>query len=229
MNTQQPVTAAASEKKREQIISYQILRVLIGATGVLLPLLVVIGKLISEKTLQLEFSISDYYNNGAAGDILVGVLFVLGFFLMTYKGPKPVDNLISTIGGIAALGVALFPTTFCDKTKCWVYYMHFSFAFILFTVFILFSVWLFRKTNPDKKMTKEKRRRNKFYLACGIIMILCIAAIAVSLLFLDGSVTEKYHLVYWFESLALVSFGISWITKSESFYLKDKKPVTEAS
>ena len=223
MSTNQPSPATASNKPRDQIISYLTLRVLIGATGILLPLLVVIGKLISEESLQLEFSISDYYDNSSAGDILVGVLFVLGFFLMTYKGHEPIDNKISNIGGIAALGTALFPTTCCmDCPDCWVHKLHFVFALLLFSVFIIFSIYLFRKTNPAKQITPEKKSRNRIYLVCGIIIILCIVAIAISLLMLDDSVTQKYHLVYWFESVALVAFGISWITKSESFFLKDK-------
>ena len=73
-------------------------------------------------------------------------------------------------------------------------------------------------------MTVQKKYRNRIYLVCGIIMILCIIAIAICFFLLDDSVTEKYKLVFWFESIALVSFGISWITKSESFYLKDKNP-----
>jgi heme A synthase len=223
MNTEQPITLHEEKSKRDQIITYIKLRILIGATGILLPFLVVMGKFISQKSGNLEYSISDYYDNGAGGDILVGVLFVLGFFLMSYKGPEPIDNKVANVGWVSALGVALFPTTYCSK--CWVHYMHFVFALVLFTVFILFSVWLFRKTKKgkEKEMTQQKIYRNRIYLTCGIVMILCIAAIAVSMIWIDNATTEKYHLVYWFESLALVSFGISWITKSESFYLKDKK------
>jgi magnesium-transporting ATPase (P-type) len=220
MSTEQPDNKTA-DNQNDQIISYLTLRVLIGATGILLPLLVVLGKFISEQSGQLEFSISDYYDNGSAGDLLVGVLFVLGFFLLSYKGPERIDNRAADVGCVAALGLALFPTTYCSD--CWVHIMHFVFALLLFSVFIFFSVYLFRKTNPDKTITTEKKYRNRVYLTCGIIMIVCIVAIAVSLLVLDASVSEKYKLVYWFESIALVSFGISWITKSESFYLKDKK------
>jgi fatty acid desaturase len=218
---QSPADKKKSENPNDQIISYYTLRILIGATGVLLPLLVFFGKYISQGSGVLEFSISDYYDNGTAGDILVGVLFVLGFFLLSYKGPEPIDNRAADVGCVAALGVALFPTTYCPS--CWVHYLHFVFALLLFSVFIFFSIYLFRKTNPAKAMTPEKRDRNKVYLICGIIMIVCIAAIAFSLLVLEPSVSSKYKLVFWFESLALVSFGISWITKSESFYLKDKE------
>ena len=220
MQTGQKSTSDKGNKNQDQIISYLTLRLLIGLTGILIPLLVVIGKWISERTWQLEFSISDYYDNGAAGDMLVGILFVLGFFLMAYKGPLPIDNITAKIGCITSLGASLFPTTFCSD--CWVHALHFVFAFLLFSVFIFFSIYLFRKTHSKKTMTVQKKYRNRIYLVCGIIMILCIVAIAISFFLLESSVTEKYKLVFWFESIALVSFGISWITKSESFYLKDK-------
>lgn len=219
MSQQSTGSTPESRKPNDQIISYYTLRILIGATGILLPFLVVLGKWISNGTPALEFSISDYYDNGAGGDILVGVLFVLGFFLLSYKGPERIDNRAADVGCVAALGVALFPTTYCGD--CWVHYLHFVFTLTLFSVFIFFSLVLFRKTDPKKKMSPEKKNRNKIYLVCGIIMIVCILAIAFSLLVLKQTISEKYSLVYWFESIALASFGFSWITKSETLFLKD--------
>ncbi|HRX94199.1 MAG TPA: hypothetical protein P5158_08790, partial [Chitinophagaceae bacterium] len=104
----------------------------------------------------------------------------------------------------------------------WVHVIHFVFAMLLFSVFIFFSLVLFRKTDPSKSMTPEKKNRNYIYLSCGIIMAICIAAIAITVLFIDPSISDQYKLVYWFESIALVAFGISWITKSEMFYFRDK-------
>ncbi len=219
MSQQSTGSTPESRKPNDQIISYYTLRILIGATGILLPFLVVLGKWISNGTPALEFSISDYYDNGAGGDILVGVLFVLGFFLLSYKGPERIDNRAADVGCVAALGVALFPTTYCGD--CWVHYLHFVFALTLFSVFIFFSLVLFRKTDPKKQMSPEKKSRNMIYLVCGIIMIVCILAIAFSLLVLKQTISEKYSLVYWFESIALASFGFSWITKSETLFLKD--------
>ena len=52
-------------------------------------------------------------------------------------------------------------------------------------------------------------------------MILCIVGIAVSLIF---ELDSNLHLVFWLESLALASFGFSWITKAEVlFHDEDKK------
>lgn len=204
-------------EKNDQIISYYALRILIGASGVLLPFLLIIGKLVSENSFTIEFSVSDYYDNKTAGDILVGILFVLGFFLMTYKGYDKTDNRAANLGCIFALGVALCPTTSHNHT---IHILHFVFAVLLFSIFIFFSIHLFRKTGPGRR-TKQKNNRNKVYLICGIIMILCIVCIAISMIWLEES-SIKYHLVFWLESIALISFGISWVTKAEFLFLRDK-------
>ena len=202
----------------DQIIPYYTLRMLIGAAGILLPILLVIGKLISENSFQIEYSISDYYDNSTAGDILVGVLFSLAFFLVSYKGYAAIDSIAANFGCAFALGVALCPTT--GKNQL-VHYAHFVFAFFLFSVFIFFSIYLFRKSAPHP--TKQKKNRNKVYLICGIIMVVCIAGIAMFEFFVSQPVREKWHPVFWLESLALASFGFSWITKAEMVFSDDNK------
>jgi hypothetical protein len=197
----------------DQIIPYYVLRVLIGAAGICLPFLLVIAKLIYNGTFELEYSISDYYDNGTAGDILVGVLFALAFFLVSYRGYAAIDSIAANFGCAFALGVALFPTTSGNK---FVHYSHFVFAVLLFSDFIFFSIYLFRKKNPTP--TPQKEKRNAVYLICGIIMIVCIVAIAASELFLTEEVRNKLHPVFWMESLALFSFGFSWITKAEMVF-----------
>lgn len=203
---------AFDEKNQQQIISYFTLRKLIGVLGIILPLLMVIFKYISEESTTIEFSISDYYDNGSAGYVLVGVLFVLGFFLLSYKGYEKIDDRASDIGCIAALGIALFPTT---STINAVHIMHFVFALILFSTFIFFCLYLFRKTGPAKTVTKKKVLRNKVYITCGIIMIVCIAGIALASFNVLGTAAAKYHIVFWLETIALFAFGFSWIVKGE--------------
>lgn len=211
-------TAKNEQSEQDQIISYKTLRIMMGLAGIFLPLLVFIGKAIAEKNYQLEFSISDYYNNTTGGDILVGVLFALSFFLFAYKGPEPIDNKVADVGSVAAVGVALFPTTIIG----WIHYAHFVFAIILFIVFIIFSLYLFRKTKKNKAPTLEKMKRNKLYLVAGIIMIGCIAGLTIAMWFFEEA-CEKYKLVFWGETIALVAFGISWLTKAEWLYWTDKE------
>lgn len=203
---------ATNEKNNQQIISYFRLRQLIGILGIALPLLMVVFKYISSNSWQIEFSISDYYNDGSAGYVFVGVLFVLGFFLMSYKGYEKIDDRASDFGCICALGVALFPTT---STNNFVHIMHFVFALLLFSTFIFFSLYLFRKTSSPKTITKKKVMRNRVYVTCGIIMIVCIIGIALASLGIMGSAAGKYKIVFWLEAVALGSFGFSWIVKGE--------------
>lgn len=217
MSTEAAATQKRPGKKNDQIISYYQLRILIGAAGILLPLLLFVGKLIYNGTPQIEFSVSDYYDNGTAGDILVGVLFALGFFLLSYRGYDHIDSKAANLGCVFALGVALFPTTSGNE---WVHKLHFVFAILLFSVFIFFSIYLFRKSDPQKSCTQQKQTRNKAYLVCGIIMIVCVVGIAVCS-FLLQELSLKYHLVFWLETIALISFGFSWITKAEFLFWKD--------
>jgi hypothetical protein len=63
---------------------------------------------------------------------------------------------------------------------------------------------------------------NFFYIACGIIMILCIAGIALGMMVFEKA-SEAYHLVFWFESIALIAFGFSWVVKAEFLFMKDEK------
>lgn len=201
------------QKKEDQIISYLTLRTLIGALGILLPLLLIVTNYIVHSTFAVENSISDYYDNAAAGDVLVGVLFVLGFFLLSYKGYERIDDIAADLGCVFALGIALFPTTSHDKLT---HTLHFVFAFLLFSDFIFFSLYLFRKSDKYGIKTQQKKNRNRVYLVCGIIMIFCIAAIAACS-FIDSlaAATDNYNLVFWFETIALASFGFSWIVKGE--------------
>ena len=51
-------------------------------------------------------------------------------------------------------------------------------------------------------------------------MILCIAGIALCQIF---NIDANLHLVFWLESLALASFGFSWITKAEVVFQDENK------
>jgi hypothetical protein len=204
---------ASIQRKDNQVISYLTLRTLIGFLGIGLPVLLVVANYICYSTWKVEDSISDYYNNQAAGDIFVGVLFVLGFFLLSYKGYEPVDNRTANFGCVFSLGLALFPTTSHVK---FVHIMHFVFALLLFSVFIFFSLYLFRKTDKKGALNKQKKNRNRVYLICGIIMVICVLAIAAFCLINSWVIIAvQYNLIFWFETIALGTFGFSWITKGE--------------
>ncbi len=198
-------------RKDQQVISYLALRKLIGLTGVLLPLLLPVGCLIYGESISIQDSISDYYYTETR-NILVGVLFVLGFFLLAYRGYEPIDSRFANFGFVFALGVALFP---CQSEIIAVRVVHFVSAGLLFSVFIWFSLMLFTKTVTETNPTKAEKERNTLYVICGWVMIACLACIGLSFLVLNEEQRNDYNTTFWFESIALWAFGYSWLTKGK--------------
>ena len=72
-------------------------------------------------------------------------------------------------------------------------------------------------------MTPEKKKRNRIYRIFGIIMAVSVIGIPID------SIPAVHDLIGYLkptiilEAIALVSFGISWLTKGE-FILKDRLP-----
>ena len=201
-------------------LSQQAHRRLIGILGLLLPLLLFIFAGLRH-TVGLPAwtplnSISAYYYTGAVA-IFVGVLFALALFLLTYPGYKGViaDRLLGLVGGTAGILVALFPTSAPDGLSAptwWSPYMrtvHYLSAVVLFVVFILFAIWLFRKSNIPRRGDRplEKRRRDDICLASGIIMIASVLWAASSMV--------THAPIFIPESIAIIAFAVSWLTKGE--------------
>jgi hypothetical protein len=83
-------------------------------------------------------------------------------------------------------------------------------------------------TKPDAaKPTLKKLRRNKFYVACGCAILVCIALIGVySLLehFYSSLATRLgcYKPVFWLEAGSVWAFAIAWLVKGETFsFIRD--------
>ena len=73
------------------VFSYLTLRKTIGILGTSFPFVLYLGALIIFRT-GIQSSISSYYHTGM-GDVFVGTLCVIGFFLLSYKGYKRIDNV----------------------------------------------------------------------------------------------------------------------------------------
>jgi TRAP-type C4-dicarboxylate transport system permease large subunit len=84
-------------------------------------------------------------------------------------------------------------------------------AVLLFIAFILFAIWLFRKSNVPNRRNRplEKRMRDAVCLLCGLVMIVCVLWAASSM------ITDAPIFVP--EALAIVAFAISWLTKGEAY------------
>ncbi len=206
------------------IFSYLTLRKVIGVLGTGLPFVLSLGGLLVFRT-GLQSNLSGYYYTGMR-DVYVGTLFVIGFFLLSYRGYQRADDMAGNLACIFAVGLALFPTipqAGASPAAILVGYVHFAFAGLFFGTLIYFCLFVFTKTDPTKKPTHRKIERNRLYRGCGYAMALCILLALVYYL-LPGDMAAsigRYRPVYWLEATAIVAFGVSWLTKGEAI-LKDE-------
>lgn len=216
------------------VISYLVLRKAIGYLGIALPFVLAIGGWLLYGE-GIQSSISSYYHTGMR-DIFVGTLCAFAVFLVSYKGypeddpagnpPKISDDLAGNLAGFFAVGVALFPTTPDLDPKSLdeiIGGFHLAFAALFFLMLAYFSLCLFTRTDPKKPPTPQKLQRNIVYRVCGYAILAAIALIALLAFLPDAAVAgvKRLHPDFWLESLAILAFGVSWMTKGEAI-LKDE-------
>ncbi len=210
--------------EKSLIFSYLALRKAVGFLGAALPFAVSLGALLIFRT-GIQSSISSYYWTGMR-DVLVGILWAIGFFLLSYRGYARADAIAGRLGCIFAVGISLFPTApdgSPSSVARVVGTMHLIFAALFFFTLVYFSYFLFTKTDPTKPPTRRKLQRNVIYKACGIVMFVCILLIGVYH-FLPppaAALFKPYDPIFWLETIAIFAFGISWLTKGETI-LKDQ-------
>lgn len=194
-----------------ELVSYITLRRIVGILGVSLPIVLALWGFALCRCHRVQPSISDYYSLRTR-DALVGILFTIGWFLFTYRGYERKDNIAGNFAGVFALGVALFPNSGTTAER----HVHFASALGLFLVLAYFSLFLFTKSAGSP--TPQKRVRNAIYRLCGVSMVCCIAAIGVYYAALVNTPLSALQPVFWLESLALWSFGVSWFVKGETIF-----------
>jgi len=193
----------------------------VGIIGIGLPVALVLGDIILHGS-GFQSSISDYYHT-AMRDIFVGSLCAIAMFLMSYKGYEAIDNIAGNIASLFALGVALFPTTppfFPTDHEKVIGILHILSAAGFFCTLAFFSLVLFRKTDSPFPLKTRKKIRNGVYTACGYTMLVCIVVIGLITFIPPDAAIRRLAPILWFESIAVVAFGISWLTKGKGM-LKD--------
>lgn len=203
------------------IISYMTLRKAVGILGMSLGFIVVLGGFFFGSG-EVEGSISEYYLTNMR-DIFVGVLFISGAFLLVYKGYDKVDNIITNITGISAIGVAIFPVEVTNPNnvfnlnQSWTETLHLISAIFFFVALSYMSYFQFTKTSGE--LTKQKKKRNLVYRICAFVILgnLVIGAFHMLFNFFDG----VPYLITIIEIVMLLAFGVSWLVKGEGL-LKDE-------
>lgn len=196
--------------------SYLFLRRAIGVIGMALPFALVLGVLITSG--EVLSSISGYYYSDLR-NVFVGCMCAVGVFLIFYRGAAFIDDVASFVAGVAAVGVALFPTrpagTPTDGQKI-VGSVHIGCAavFFLMLAFIAIKVFTRRSDSPDPQ---RKDLRNRIYVACGIVILGCIALMVITCWLLESAFTAL-HPALVLESVAILAFGVSWMVKGQTLW-----------
>ena len=217
-------------KEDPRLISFNTLRKAVGWLGILLPAAILTGNLIFSNCHHIQDSISHYYFT-ATGSLFVGTLCAVALFLISYKGypDDKKDNILTTLAGLFALGIAFFPTNNNSNNSCAIVALpdgdirrivHYVCATLFFILLAGISFFLFTKSKGE--VTEMKLMRNKLYKTCGVLIIIFVAGIALYGIFAKHlHQLDKYKPIFWLEWMALLAFGISWLVKGE-LVLKDK-------
>jgi hypothetical protein len=230
------------EAGNELVISYMLLRKLIGICGMLLPLALAIAPRRTSEYYGLEPSLSDYYYTDR-GDFLVVLLSILGIFLFTYKGYNPTEKILMRIAAVCAFGVAFVPTKLkCEDCPFSVHTpsggvfghifgqgIHILFAAVFLICLGYISLKYFPQTDAPtlKKANKDltqKGKRNIVFKICGWLILSCVFLLALyfALHYFGLINLKKFPIIFVLETIAVEAFALSWITKGE-LLLPDKK------
>jgi len=207
--------------------AYTHLQQIVGVMAILLPFVLFFGNWALTGD-ELESSISAYYHT-PMGSVFVGVLWALGVFFLSYhyKALRGFnwDNRLSDLAAVAAVCVAVFPTTsdasVATRSELNIGIVHMISAAALFILLAVFALVLFPKSRGE--MTPQKRRRNIVYRTCGVIIV-----VAMVLMIVTRGAPEEWHAFLWLETICVEAFGISWLVKGGFLgILADKEPVPE--
>jgi hypothetical protein len=151
-------TKSSNEKL---VFNFRTLRLIIGALAFAFPCAVI------ALTGTITTSISASYHEAETRDMFVGFLFIIGALLVSYKGHKVVvangrgsklwvlakryqEDLVSLVGGLAAIATAIFPTTCNTCTPDTIGRIHTTGAVTMFLAIVYFSLIAFPRSVNEK-------------------------------------------------------------------------------
>ncbi len=205
-------------------INHKTMRQIVGAIALFLAFFTY---LLSDVYWPVNSISATYWTN--SGDLFVGSLIVVGFFLAAYNGKhgRDLEYYISKIAAVLAVFVALFPTDIeCTSDQLmagqvcpeidpptWIAALtgffgtsadviHYVAAIPLFICLVVL-LWFFAKR------AKEKGHPGRA-LAYRILATAMVVGMVV-IYFLVKSVLGRSDYIFWVEGWALMTFGIAWL------------------
>lgn len=205
-------------KPPQDAVTVRRLRLGIGSVGIALPIVLVVGHLVMARRPALLDSLSGYYHTEMR-DVFVGSLCAIGVFLISYRYRWP-DDVLSTVAGVLAIAVALFPTATdaparaASVTHRWIGLVHQISAAALFVLLAVFCLFIFTRPDPGGR---PDRPGNRFYRTCGLLILAAIGLALASNL-LPDDVRDTLKPLLWCEAAAVFAFGAAWLAKSDALF-----------
>ena len=207
-----------SDRTSVLVVNYITIRRAVGVSGLALPVMLLVGGWIAG--VPVQDNMSSYYHTPLR-DIFVGTLCAIGVFLFCYRGYDWIENWSANIGGAAALGIALFPLDAGSDPliqKSLVGYLHMLSGGVFFLTLAVYSLYHFPR---DSGIEEEPhlRERNFVYRISGIVILLCMMAMATYLFLPSESLKEtlnRFNLLFWLEWIAVWSFASAWLAKGRA-------------
>jgi hypothetical protein len=196
--------------------TYLALRKTVGWIGILLPFTLMLGNYFIFKGDLMLPSISRYYHSEMQ-DIFVGTMCAMACFLFFYSGYGEIDKWMGIAAGTLAIGVAFFPTPDGGPLEV-IGLVHYTCAVLLFLLLAAMSLFTF----PRKRPGMIKQKTDRIQIACGLIMLTCVVILVLRFSLGRWRQAESCF-VFVFESVALIAFGVSWLTEGIDL----KKEITD--
>ncbi|HEX6526577.1 MAG TPA: hypothetical protein VF070_42155, partial [Streptosporangiaceae bacterium] len=158
---------------------------------------------------HIESSISAYYYT-KVGNVFTGALCVIGVFLLAYRFTAfAIDNAVTTLAGICALGVAFFHCAPQNPTpgQLRLADVHLTCAAALFFLLGFISLIIF-----PHDVSPTQRLRANLYMALGALIWLSIILMP-TLSALVGSFYNGSHVFFILETVCVMAFAVSFIVK----------------
>jgi|SRR6516225_2661132 hypothetical protein len=194
--------------RRPREIDHRTLKLVVGLTALLLPILTDLFAHASLPSISAA-----YYETGPSQTILIGSLFAIASFLLAYNGENRPQMILSKVACVAALGITLFPCNcgncgdHCSKFDT----LHYASAAVMFLVLAYFCYAFYRKAQSKGHL--EARTRSGIYAVCGSAILLSIVAMAF-----DGLTHALRDLwpdfTFYGEAAGMWAFGVSWLVAS---------------
>ena len=197
------------------------LRRAIGLLGLLLPVvLVTVDRALFDEHPVLRGSLSAYYYSGVR-ELFVGTLAATGVFLISYRvGEKNLNNLLTIFAGVAAIVIAVFPTSRPSPEveptplqvllhEQWVTRIHYGATSVFIVALALMSLIFGLQARNDRE-GKRRAFLFRFHVACTILIAAAGAWIVIAKFAIDPP-PHRYLLIG--ETLSVLAFGASWLLK----------------